>query len=78
MRRGKCPKCGSNDVRCRPGAGKWDDHGRIPGPGTLSSGLLVDRYICAACGFVETYVAREKDRRKVAEKWPLAIENPDR
>lgn len=73
MKSGRCPKCGSTDVRSKPGAGKYGHHGRIPSGWGLDAGVPVDRYVCVDCGFVETYVADEKHRRKIREKWPLGL-----
>jgi hypothetical protein len=31
---------------------------------------LLDNYVCAACGYVESYVARRDHLNSIAEKWP--------
>jgi len=77
MKSGKCPKCGSANVRCKLGAGKHGHHGRIPSGGGFDVGIPVNRYVCAECGFVETYVDDAKARARVAEKWPLALRARD-
>jgi len=77
MKSGKCPKCGSANVRCKLGAGKIGHHGRIPSGGGFDVGMPVNRYVCAECGFVETFVDDAKARARVAEKWPLALRARD-
>lgn len=37
----------------------------------------VQHYVCVACGYSETYVARDEDRDKLRKKWKLASERDD-
>ena len=30
----------------------------------------LDNYVCAACGYVESYISREEDIAGIRRKWP--------
>lgn len=78
MKSGKCPKCGSNNVRRGPVPSGWNDASlAVPMGSVFGSKALVRAYVCTACGFVEQYVDREKDLAKIREKWQLAIERDE-
>lgn len=78
MKSGKCPKCGSNNVRRGPPPSGWNDASlAVPLGKVFGSKALVRAYVCAACGYVEQYVYREKDLAKIREKWKLAIEREE-
>ena len=74
MRSGQCPKCGSNDVRKGTRLlfkrGFWYSNTI---PITFWSHAALDNYVCANCGYVESYVGEQSDRESIAEKWPKAI-----
>lgn len=75
MKSGRCPKCGSNNVRRGPSPSGWNDASlAVPMGSVFGKKALVRAYVCAGCGFIEQYVAREKDLEKIREKWKLAIE----
>jgi transposase-like protein len=68
---GKCPKCQSNDVvRIAGGTGT---SGNIF-MGTFSGIVLLTRYLCASCGFVEQWVESADDIAKVKRKYESAPE----
>lgn len=78
MKSGKCPKCGSNNVRRGPAPSGWNDASlAVPMGSVFGKKALVQAYVCAACGYVEQYVHREKDLAKIEEKWRLAIEREE-
>ncbi|WP_308749253.1 hypothetical protein [uncultured Anaerococcus sp.] len=53
----KCPKCGSSDIIKIPGhAGAYGSGNNIMVGMTIKSAVLVDRYLCADCGYSEEWV----------------------
>ena len=57
---GMCPKCGGREILYAPGeAGAYGVGNNIPTGSTIFSRVPVDRYICAACGYVEEWVDGE-------------------
>jgi predicted nucleic-acid-binding Zn-ribbon protein len=76
MKSGKCPKCGSSNVRKSKKPGKWDsDKGMVPLGGAFDSNLKVQHFVCVGCGYVEVYVTDPKGIEKMRKKWKLATEN---
>lgn len=69
MKDGICSKCGAAEVfinRDGPAMGaEW--HRRIPI--SISTGAAVQYFVCAACGYVETYLADLKYVEKIRELW---------
>ncbi len=63
-----CPKCGGSDVVEVPGGAfsPWNYSGtlRTSGWGTAR----VDRWICCACGYCETWIEPEK-LQKIRKNW---------
>lgn len=75
MKSGKCVKCGSANVRRGPKPSPWgSSSGMIPLGGAWGANVAVQWYVCVACGYAESYVARDKDREKIRTKWKLATE----
>jgi predicted nucleic-acid-binding Zn-ribbon protein len=69
MKTGRCPKCGSNDVRA--GTDVPVKSGRFNAiPVTFLSGAPLDNYVCANCGYVESYIANARDLQKIIKNWP--------
>lgn len=65
MKRGICPKCGSKAIYKNE---RWlGEYRTMMQLGWLSQAKLAD-YICVECGFIESYLARPKDARKVARR----------
>ena len=64
MKRGKCPKCGSEEVFRLEG---------VTHRAALESrwGKLTETcdYACARCGYVESYLRSELDKARVREAW---------
>ncbi|MDH3298646.1 MAG: hypothetical protein OEM23_00260 [Gemmatimonadota bacterium] len=75
MKSGKCPKCGSSNVRKsnKPGAFS-PDKGMVPLGGAFDSNAKVQHYVCVGCGYVEKYIVDPKGLEKVRTKWKLATE----
>ena len=75
MKDGKCPKCGSDkvfhgiDIPAKAGP-----FGSNSIPVTLVSIAALDNYVCAACGYVESYIAESAKLREISMKWPRVKE----
>jgi len=73
MKNGLCPKCGSSDVYTQNKGIYTRKSGELPAHlhiniSTFSSADF-DNYLCAACGYIESYVADLSDLPKIASKW---------
>ncbi len=73
MRDGQCPKCGEHEIHLQIGRNDYRNQLSISG---LRYALL-DNYVCAACGYVESYVARRDHLNSIAEKWPKVRDATD-
>ena len=67
---GICPKCESNDIVRIPG----DKRGFGPGNNiavgyTSVSPVLVTRFMCAACGFIEDWLEQKPEIAKVKDRF---------
>lgn len=73
MKNGTCPKCGSSEVHAGtevfPKSGPFTCNAIPIG---LTAMAPLDNYVCVACGYVESYVAREEDIASIRRKWPRA------
>jgi len=71
MKSGKCPKCRSTNVH---------DGSVVPHKKGASSqyalkisafyAVALDRYVCAGCGYVESYVTDRSDLERISQEWP--------
>lgn len=59
---GVCPKCGSTEIRADRRR-TWAT--MVPVASTVFGAVYASRFICVACGFVETWVENEKDLEKI-------------
>lgn len=66
MKRGRCSKCGSTNVRRQPKMGR---DSFMVGLRTV----YLDRFVCVGCGYTEKFVADPKMLGQIERKWPLAI-----
>ncbi len=64
---GKCPKCGSlNTVRIPDHPNRYASGNNIyTGTLTLIGKIPVIRHVCCDCGYVENWVERESELRKI-------------
>ncbi len=70
MKKGQCPKCGSNEVYS--GADIPLKSGPFGGnaiPISLLSIAALDNYVCTACGLVESYVSEASKLEEIAKHW---------
>lgn len=73
MKNGVCPKCKSSEVFS--GADimlKSGPFGSNSIPVNLTSIAALDNYVCAHCGYVESYVLDSKKLKEISQKWPKA------
>ena len=62
-----CTKCGSNEiVRVKGSFGLYGAGNNIP---TNPGAVLVTRYVCVKCGYVEEWIDEENDRNKLNKKF---------
>ena len=73
MKQGKCPKCGSvavySGVEVLPKSGPFGSNSI---PVTLVSIAALDNYVCADCGYLESYIADAEKLKEITRKWPKA------
>lgn len=66
---GKCPKCGGTDLILVPGTkGAYGAGNNIQLGMTIWSAVLVNRYVCANCGYSEEWID-QKDLEKLKERF---------
>jgi hypothetical protein len=74
MKKGVCPKYQSKEIYGGTGVSMksgWHNSNTIPISGFKTAAL--DNYVCGQCGFVESYIAKEKDLEAIKKRWPLAF-----
>ncbi len=64
MKSGKCPKCGSNQIYKKNARG----HRSYILTGIIRFVRLAD-YVCAGCGYVESYLYDEKHKEHIKNNW---------
>lgn len=70
MKTGTCPKCSSDDVFSGAGISlKKGPFGSNSIPVGLTSIAALDNYVCAECGYVESYVSDPKKLVEISRKW---------
>ena len=70
MKSGTCPKCASDSVYS--GASiplKKGPFGSNSIPISLTSVAALDNYVCAECGYAESYVSNAERLSEIATKW---------
>lgn len=74
MKKGQCPKCESREVYSGKDISmKRGAYGSNSVPITFMAGAPKDNYVCLNCGYVESYITREKDFEKIKKKWPQVM-----
>jgi ribosomal protein S27AE len=72
VKKGICPKCQSKEIFCGThvsGKSGWSHSNTIPITAWRPASL--DNYVCGNCGYVESYIAKEKDLLTIRKKWPV-------
>lgn len=71
MKKGKCPRCGSEEVysgiEVAPKSGPFGSNSI---PISIVSIAAIDNYVCTDCGYLESYIAEPEKLKEIAEKWP--------
>jgi hypothetical protein len=83
MKNGKCPECGSHDVRCDRGSYSGSVINRANHISVHKRGLFdmsfepasLDTYVCVSCGYVRGFVANQHSLNTIAENWPRVVED---
>ena len=70
MKRGVCPKCAAREVYRHAGSRFANEMITLKGD-FVSKGAAPDKYICAACGYLEYYLPITEDIQLVRENWEL-------
>ncbi len=61
MKSGKCPKCGSTSI--------YTQQNELQETRVSGRLQVVDDYVCATCGYFETYLTDKDTLRKITERW---------
>jgi predicted nucleic-acid-binding Zn-ribbon protein len=67
LRSGKCPICGSDEVY--NDSNVFVDEGKVLSLSGRTYKMRLTHYLCADCGYVETYMNDENDREKASDYW---------
>ena len=70
MKNNQCSKCGSEEIYS--GADVFPKSGPFTSnsiPVSLTSIAALDNYICADCGYVESYIADAHKLKEISQKW---------
>ncbi len=73
MRNGTCPKCHSTEIYTGEylnGFVKAGIYWANTLPIAFFTDAALDNYVCAKCGFVESYIIDHRKLRAITEKWP--------
>jgi hypothetical protein len=74
MKKGICPICGGKEIYSGAqvkGKSGMHDHNCIPV--SFFRVAALDNFVCGHCGYVQSYVAKEKDLIAIKKKWPLVL-----
>lgn len=69
MKNGRCPKCESCEIYRKREGIRTGIGDRIKVSVSWWWSAMLDDYVCANCGYVESYVPEESDRHEIASKW---------
>jgi len=74
MKKGICPRCQSREIFSGiQVSNKSGNHFSNTIPLSLFRGAVLDNFVCGQCGYVESYIAKEKDLAAIKKKWPLVF-----
>lgn len=68
MKNGTCPKCGAHEVYQHIGNPSAQEGIALQG-GIINRGVAPDKYVCAACGYLEYYLPTAESRQLVRDNW---------
>lgn len=74
MRKGICPKCGSSEVYSgadvQVKTNGWGMNAIPIKKGFLDPSMAaLDNYVCAQCGYVESYISDSKKLKEITQNW---------
>ena len=64
MREGKCPECGSTEVRSKSSVSE-----EISVTAWSMGSITLVTYVCVDCGAVRAYIDDQRTLEKIGEKW---------
>jgi ribosomal protein S27AE len=71
MKNGICPNCQSKEIFSGAGVkGKSGMHNSNCIPVSLFRAAALDNFVCGQCGYVQSFIAKEKDLAAIKTKWP--------
>ena len=74
MKNGICPRCGGKEIfagtRVLYKSGM--QHSNTI-PVSFFCMAKLNNFVCGQCGYVESYIAKEKDLATIKKKWPLVF-----
>ncbi|MCX6554508.1 MAG: hypothetical protein NTZ12_05760 [Candidatus Aminicenantes bacterium] len=74
MKKGVCPRCGGKEIYSGSSvANKSGMHESNCIPVSFLRRAALDNFVCGQCGYVESYIAKEKDLAAIKKKWPLVL-----
>jgi len=74
MKNGICPRCQGKEIF--DGSGVFNKSGMQHSntiPVSLFHMAKLNNFVCGQCGYVESYIAKEKDLATIKKKWPLVF-----
>ncbi len=74
MKNGTCPLCGGKEIYSGTGV-QWKagTHNYNCIPVSLFRAAALDNYVCGQCGYVQSFIAKEKDLAAIKKKWPIVM-----
>jgi len=74
MKNGICPRCQGKEIFDGIGVSyKSGMHQSNTIPVSLFRMATLNNFVCGQCGYVESYIAKEKDLASIKKKWPLVF-----
>ncbi len=71
MKNGSCPKCNSSEVYAGTNVvSKGGSYGANSIPISFWRYAALDNYVCAQCGYVESYIADSSKLSEIKKQWP--------
>jgi len=74
MKNGICPRCGGKEIfNGSSVSNKTGMHFSNTIPVSLLRTATLNNFVCGQCGYLESYIAKEKDLASIKKKWPLVF-----
>ncbi|MCJ7524070.1 MAG: hypothetical protein MUP71_02480 [Candidatus Aminicenantes bacterium] len=74
MKNGKCPRCGGKEIF---NGSSVSNKSGMQHSNTIPVSLLrmaaLNNFVCGQCGYLESYIAKDKDLAAIKKKWPLVF-----